>query len=238
MLVKFSFRLDPNLVLLIQKRVLTFSSIFDLFQVLPPSFLQEHGDKFEEYVIFRTRSSAKPWVVQVSIFEEPHALVVKFAGGWEEFAADKSLKQGDSLIFVLKVPLPEFMVYIFRETGMSSSSRASARNSFNTDHCTRVSEQAVRSLSHGRREEQQKNFRKTGDLLIEKKKAVQEVINSAHDSLHSLHLCKLSGKSSFLSFQVHVYSLDYRMLELVAKIHKSSCGLHCSQSAEAAKPGR
>ncbi|KAG0578704.1 hypothetical protein KC19_4G043900 [Ceratodon purpureus] len=146
----------------------------DVELALPPAFLREHGDKFEDYVVFWTRSSTKPWVVQVSIFEEPDGAVdVKFADGWDEFAADNRLKPGDSLIFVLNVPQPEFMVYIFQGTGMSS--RASARN---TDNRTRLSKQTWRSLSDGHRKDRQKNGRKTGGLLIGKK-AVQECLQSA-----------------------------------------------------------
>ena len=170
---------SDNLVL-VQSFVADFF-LFHFFQVVPPSFLQEHGGNFEEYVIFRTRTSAKPWIVQVSIFEEPDAVEVRFAGGWEEFAADNRLKPGDSLIFVLEVPLAEFMVYIFRESGTTSSS---ARNRVNADHFTRVSEQKVRSLSYRRREELQKKARITGDSLVGEKETVVEVIDSVHGSLH------------------------------------------------------
>ena len=53
--------------------------------------------------------------MKVSNLEEPRAAEVKFTDGWEEFAADNRLKEGQSLVFVLKMPLSKHRL----ETGLT-----------------------------------------------------------------------------------------------------------------------
>jgi len=79
--------------------------------------MEEHGDKFEEWVILRTQLSANAWSVRLCLFKRrngsPQAQLYR---GWKNFVVDNNLRKGDSLIFVLNVDANCFQVYIFPRT--------------------------------------------------------------------------------------------------------------------------
>jgi hypothetical protein len=83
--------------------------------------VEKHGEKFEEYVILRCGTSAKPrvpTVVRISVSGFP---VVRMSCGWKKFAAYNGLREGDSLVFCLRA-LSEFEVYVFPGNGHPISS--------------------------------------------------------------------------------------------------------------------
>lgn len=100
-------------------------------QSLPSWFVGEHGDKFREYVILRSRhnsgSTTTAWTVRLTVDCRPaKSTSVRFSAGWKAFATFHGLLEGDSLVFSLTAT-SEFEVYLFR--GMAARSPKQFPNS-------------------------------------------------------------------------------------------------------------
>jgi hypothetical protein len=103
------------------------TSDFDLRfpQILPVSFVEQHGDKFRQSALLRLGLSTKvSWPVTLTIqVHSPKHTSVSFSGGWRAFATANGLVEGDSLVFALTAAMSEFEVYLFRENGSTENPR-------------------------------------------------------------------------------------------------------------------
>jgi hypothetical protein len=105
-----------------------------VLQMMPVWFVKEHSDKFHGIVILRSRLSAEPWKVQLTIqcsksnklsHSLPRPPEIKFGKGWKAFASRHELSVGDSLVFELTA-VSEFEVHIVRKTTGNPTSASSS----------------------------------------------------------------------------------------------------------------
>ncbi|KAG0618119.1 hypothetical protein M758_4G040700 [Ceratodon purpureus] len=157
--------------------------------ILPFCFMKEHAEIIEEWVILRTFSSSKPWRVRVHVDRNSRGSVeVRFVGGWREFAAENRLREGDSLIFVLKLDArSEFEVYIFRGTSVSAASSQVPAGQWpiweRMSGC-KVEKDAKFSGRYTLRSVGDGNMRGGGEVYTGKKRKVDEAPSSCFDDEH------------------------------------------------------
>ena len=174
-------------------------------------FIREHAGKFREWSLLRARSSSKLWRVKFTIFLKSNGSPqVHTSAGWKEFVVENRLKEGDSVVFVLNVDEGSvFQVYIFPGAGKSSSTPqipvriprkrpyhiGGSGENFPLEQTTKISTAGRYKFRSGG----EGNARETGDLLIGKKKAFEELVRSSHShgylhhfELYCVHECQYS----------------------------------------------
>lgn len=91
---------------------------------MPASFVHEHADKVQKFVILQSEADGQLWTVEVEVYFPHGRPQVVFNGGWKEFSVFNGLVKGDRLTFTL-VAKSEFTVSILRSSDNSKELRPS-----------------------------------------------------------------------------------------------------------------